>query len=145
MVGQRLGWVLSAGLLLWLFFEWGNTLAKDFRAFLWTVSLTLSVTPLLGIPMIPMEYPFLFVPLMVFLAILAERRPWLNRWGVPVILLVVFLAGPWLLTLSLLRTNSSAALTDVLFLFPPVVLVVGLNWMRWWFIHPVPTGLKTTP
>lgn len=145
LVGQRLGWILSAGLLLALFFEWGSSLAKDFRAFVWTTSLTLAVTPLLGIPMTPLEYPFLFVPLILFLSILAERRPWLKRWGVPGILLVVFLAGLWLLTFSLLRANSFPTLIDVLFLFPPVALGVGLIWMRWWYIHPVPTWLETTP
>jgi hypothetical protein len=145
LVGQRLGWILSAGLLLGLFFEWGSSLAKNFRAFVWTTSLTLAVTPLLGIPMTPLEYPFLFVPLILFLSILAERRPWLKRWGVPGILLVVFLAGLWLLTFSLLRANSFPTLIDVLFLFPPVALGVGLIWMRWWYIHPVPTGLETTP
>ena len=142
-VGLRLGWVLAAGLLLWLFFEWGNTLTKDFRAFLWTASLTLSVTPLLGIPMVPSEYLFLFVPLMLFLAILAERQPWLRRWGAAAIAQVVFLAGLWLLTLFLVRANVYVTLNVVLFLFLPVALVVGLTWMRWWFIHSVPTGLET--
>lgn len=145
LVGQRLGWILSAGLLLGLFFEWGSSLAKDIRAFVWTACLTLSVTPLLGIPMAPMEYPFLFVPLMLFLAILAERRPWLKLWGVPGILLVVFLAGLWLLAFGLTRAISYTALNDVLFLFPPVALAIGLIWMRWWYIHPVPTGLETNP
>jgi hypothetical protein len=90
------------------------------------------------------EYPFLFVPLILFLAILAERRPWLKRWGAAAILLVVFLAGLWLLTFSLVRANAYMALTDVLFLFLPVALMVGLIWMRWWFTHTVPTGLVTT-
>jgi hypothetical protein len=144
-VGLRLGWVLTASLLLVLFFEWGNTFTKDFRTFLWTASLTLSVTPLLGIPMSPREYPFLFIPLILFLTILAERRPWLKRWGMAGILLVVFLIGPWLLTFDLVRMNAFAALTDVLFLSLPVALVVGLYWMRWWFIHVVPSALETIP
>jgi len=144
-VGLRLGWVLAAGLLLVLFFEWGNTLGKDFRTFLWTACLTLSITPLLGIPMVPMEYSFLFIPLILFLAILAERRPWVKRWGVAGIVLVVILAGLWYLTFGLVKANAFVDLKDVLFLFFPVALVVGLAWMRWWFIHMVPTGPETTP
>ena len=141
-VGQRLSWILSAVLLLVLFFEWGNTLAKDFRAFLWMVSLTVSVTPLLGIPMVPKEYLILIVPLMLFLALLGERRPWLKRWGVPGIVLLI-LGGLWSLTFALVTANAYVTLFNILILVLPVLLVVGLYWMRWWFIHTIPTGLET--
>ena len=144
-VGQRLGWVLAAGLLFILFFAWRNSIPKDFRAFLWTASLTLSVTPLLGIPMLPMDYPFLFLPLILFLAILAERRPWLKQWGVVLFLLVVFLFGPWYLTVTLSRTGAYAALVNILILFLPVLLGLGLAWMRWWFLHSMPAGLESRP
>ena len=143
-VGQRLGWVLAGVLLLVLFFEWGNTLTKDFRAFLWMVSLTVSVTPLLGIPMVLKEYLFLFFPLMLFLALLGERRPWLERWGVPGIVMII-IGGLWLLTMDLVAANAYAVLADILILFLPALLVIGLYWMRWWFIHTVPSGLETPP
>jgi hypothetical protein len=142
-VGLRLGWVLAVGLLVVLFFEWRNVFHKDFRVLLWTACLTLSITPLLGIPMDSKDYPFLFIPLILFLAILADRKPWLKRWGMMAILLVVFLAGPWFLTASLARTNAYTALNTILFLLLPVLLVVGLAWMHWWFVHPMPSGLKT--
>lgn len=141
-VGQRLGWLLAVGLLIMLFFGWGNSLKKDFRAFLWTACLTVSVTPLLGIPMAPIDYPILFIPLILFLAILAERRPWVKRWGLDGILLLIFLAGSWFLTLSLVRTNAYATLTDALLLLPPVLLSLGLGWMRWWYLHAMPVGLE---
>jgi hypothetical protein len=143
--GQRLGWVLAASLLVVLFFEWRSCLKKDFHAFLWTVSLSLSVTPLLGIPILPKECPFLFIPLLFFMAILTERRPWLKRWGVAGMMLVFNLAGLWLLTLSLTRTKASAALADILLLLLPALLVIGLTWMRWWFLHTTPIGLETPP
>jgi hypothetical protein len=143
-VGQRFGWVLAAVLVLVLFFEWGNTLAKDFKALLWMVCLTLSVTPLLGIPMAPKEYLILIVPLMLFLALLGERRPWLKSWGVPGIVILI-LGGLWSLTLVLVKENAYATLASILILFLPVLLVIGLYWMRWWFIHTIPTGLETPP
>jgi hypothetical protein len=140
-VGQRLGWVLSGVLLLILFFQWGNTLAKDFRAFLWMACLTVSVTPLLGIPFFQKEYLFLFIPLILFLAVLAERRPWLKHWGAAVIAILI-LVSLWLMTLVLVAANAYTALADILILLLPILLVLGLYWMRWWFIHPVPTGLE---
>jgi hypothetical protein len=143
-VGQRLGWVLAAVMLLVLFFEWGNTLGKDFRAFLWMVCLTVSVTPLLGIPMAPKEYTILILPLMLFLALLGERRPWLGRWGVPGLVMLI-LAGLWILTFAFVTANAYVPLANFLILSLPVLLVFGLYWMRWWFIHPVPSGLETPP
>ena len=143
-VGQRLGWVLAGVMLLVLFIEWGNTLAKDFRAFLWMASLTVSVTPLLGIPMVPKEYPILIIPLILLLALLGERRPWLRRWGVPGIVILI-MGGLWFLTLTLVKANSYMALANILILCLPVLLVLGLYWMRWWFIHTVPSGLGAPP
>jgi hypothetical protein len=143
-VGQRLGWVLTAVLLLVLFFEWGNSFAKGFRAFLWMACLTVSVTPLLGIPMVPQDYLILILPLMMFLALLGERRPWLGRWGVPGIVLLI-VGGLWFLTFALVAANAYVALVNTLILCLPVLLVFGLYWMRWWFTHTVPTGLETPP
>ena len=144
-VGLRIGWLLAAVLLLGLFLEWGRTLKKDFRAFLWTACLTLSVTPLLGLPMAPREYSFLVLPLILFLAILLERRPWINRWCLGGIVLLVILAGTWWLTLAATQANLYATLGDVLILALPVILDIGLAWMRWWFIHPLPGRLESIP
>jgi hypothetical protein len=141
-VGPRLAWVLAGILLLILFFEWGNTLAKDFKAFLWMVSLTVSVTPLLGIPMFPNDYLILIVPLMLMLALLGERQPWLKRWGVPG-MVILLLAGLWYLAFALTSANAYVTLINIFILFLPVMLVLGLYWMRWWYIRTVPTGLET--
>ena len=140
--GQRLGWVLSACLVAVLFFEWGRCFKKDFRTILWTASLSLAVTPLLGIPMLPRECPFLFIPVLLLMAILAERRSWLKRWGVAIILLVFILAGAWLMTFDLTRANADPVLTNILLLLVPAILVIGLLWTRWWFLHSAPTGLE---
>jgi hypothetical protein len=139
-VGQRLGWVMAGGLLLMLFFFWGYTRKSGFRSLLWTACLTLSVTPLMGIPMVPADYPFLFLPLMLFLAILVDRRPWLKGWGAVGIVVLVILVGIWLLVLALVRLNAYTALNNTLILLLPVLLLFGLMWMRWWYIHNAPIG-----
>ena len=144
-VGPRLGWVLIGGLLLMLFIEWGAAFRNDFRPFLWAVGLTLAATPLLGIPMAPADFVVLFIPLMLFLSILAERWSRPGRWGVAGIVLIATLAGLWLLPLALVAANAHAALADVLILLLPVLLLFGLYWMRWWFIRLAPTGLETPP
>jgi hypothetical protein len=142
-VGLRLGWVLAGGLLLLLFVEWGAALRNDFRHFLWTVSLTLAAMPLLGIHTTIFNYVLLFVPLMVFLGILAEQRSKPERWGLAGFLLIVLFFGLWALTLALIDVHASAALSQILFFLLPGLLIPGLYWMRWRYTRPVRLGLET--
>jgi hypothetical protein len=60
-------------------------------------------------------------------------------------IVILILAGLWFLTLALVTANAYAPMGDILILILPVLLVFGLYWMRWWFIHTVPTGLGTPP
>ena len=144
-VGLRLGWLLAAVLLLLLFLEWGKTLKKDFRSLFWTACLTLSITPLLGIPMVPGEYLALFLPLLLFLSILAERRPWIKQSTVAETMLVALLLGSWALIIGLVKANAYRPLINGLMLLLPVLLVPGLYWMRWWYLHTAPTRLEPPP
>ena len=41
------------------------------------------------------------------------------------------------------RLLEISALNDTLILLLPVLLVIGLIWIRWWFIHTVPIGMAT--
>jgi hypothetical protein len=140
-VGRRIGWVLTIVLSLVLFFEWGTTVTKDFRALLWTTCLTLSITPLLGIPMDVRDFPYLFIPLVLFLSILSERWPGVKRWKVAGIMLLVVLVGLWFLVFNLLNANAYATMQQTLTLLLPFLLSLGLIWMRWWFFLRVPVGM----
>jgi hypothetical protein len=144
-VGPRLGWALTGLLSVVLFIEWRDVRHKDFRHFLWTSSMTLAVTPLMGIPVIPQTYALLFFPLILFLSILAERWPRYGRWGLAGLALIIIILGFWLIAAGLFLAGSYAALFDVLALVFPVLLVVGLYWMRWWAVRPPRTWSDTLP
>jgi hypothetical protein len=144
-VGPRLGWALTGLLLIVLFVEWRGVRRKDFRHLLWTASLTLAATPLLGIPVIPQDYVLLFFPLVLFLSILTERWSPPGRWGVAGFVLLANFFGIWLITASLFITGAYAALTGVLSLVFPALLVLGLYWMRWWAVHPPRTWSESLP
>jgi len=144
-VGPRLGWALTGLLLVVLFVEWRDIRRKDFRHLLWTASLTMAGTPLLGIPVIPQDYVLLFFPLVLFLSILAERWSRPGRWGVAGFVLLAIFFGFWLITASLFLAGDSAALTGVLALVFPVLLVLGLYWMRWWAVRLPRTWSDSLP
>ena len=135
-IGTNLGWLISAGLLFLLFFEWSLSIRKDSRRFLWTISLTLACTPLLGIPLAPKELVILFFPLIFFGSILAERWPRFLGMGAAAFTLLVTFAGLWLLASGL--RPASLAQTEMLTFVLPILLIIGLYWMRWWIARPAP-------
>jgi hypothetical protein len=132
-------------LLVMLFIEWRNVRNKEFQHIFWTSSLTLAVTPLLGIPVVPQDEVVLFLPLILFLAILDKRWPRPGRWGAPGIALLIVFPGFWLLTAGLSWTGVSTVLNDVLMVLLPILLVIGLYWMRWWAVRPPRTWSDTLP
>jgi hypothetical protein len=144
-VGPRFGWLLTGVLLVILFIESRNVRHKDFRHFLWTSSIILAITPLIGFPVIPQSYTLLFFPLILFLSILAERWSRPGRWGVAAFVLIAILLGFWGITAGLFLVGSYAALSQVLALLFPFLLVVGLYWMRWWAVRPPRTWSDSLP
>ena len=144
-VGPRLAWALTGLLLVILFVEWRGVRHKDFRHFLWTASLTLAVTPLLGIPVIPQDFVLLFFPLVFFLSILAERWSSPGRWGVAGFGLLAIFFGFWSIAASLVLSGATTGLTGALALVFPVLLVLGLYWMRWWAVRPPRTWSDRLP
>ena len=142
-IGDKLGWALTAILVVALFLEWRAVRRKDFRHFLWTAGLTLTATPLLGISTHPGLYAALFFPLTLFLAIVAERWSRPRHWGLAGVLLVLIFMGSWALVCYLTWLNSLAPLRAVLIFALPLLLLVGLYWIRWWALRPPRTWLET--
>jgi hypothetical protein len=144
-VGPRLGLALTGLLLVVLYVEWRDLRRKDLRHLLWTASLTLAVTPLLGISVTPQDYVLLFFPLVLFLSILTERWSRPGRWGVAGFVLLVIFFGFWIITAGLFLAGNFATLTAVLTLIFPALLVLGLYWMRWWAVRPPRTWSDSLP
>lgn len=141
-VGARLGWALTAFLAAILFLEWRAVRGRDFRHFLWTVSLTLAVSPLLGIPMPLDGVVFLLLPLTVLFSLLNERWSRPRGWGVSGWILSILLAGGWAAYLVVGWLGSYRALSAAVFLGLPLFLLIGLYWVRWWAVRPFRTWLE---
>lgn len=131
-VGPRLGWALTAFLLVILFVEWRDVCRRDSRHVLWTACLTFAVTPLLGFPVPLNDFSALALPLFLVLAILDERWPGRRLRGPAGIVLVAALIASW-----------GLALAAGLALLLPILLVVGLYWMKWWAVSPPRTALES--
>ncbi len=141
-IGARLGWALTAFLAVILFLEWRAVRGRDSRHFLWTVSLTLVVSPLLGIPMPPDYAVFLLLPLTVWFSLLNERWSRPRGWGAGGWMLLFLLAGGWAAYLGLGWIGAYRPLLAAVFLWLPLFLLVGLYWVRWWAVRPFRTWME---
>jgi len=133
-LGTALGWVLGGILALVLLLEWWLVKRRDFRWFLWTACLTLAATPWLGIPTRAQNFAPLLPSLVLLAAVLQERWEKIGRWATPAILVVLF-AWEWGLMRQVLYDPQPTTVLSLIFPLP-LILLVGLFWVRWWAIRP---------
>jgi Glycosyltransferase family 87 len=133
-LGKQLAWVLSGVLVVVLVIEWWRALRKDFRWFLWTVCLTIVISQWIGIPTTPSNFSGLIFPLILVCAALAVRWPRGGQWAALIITGLVFI---WEWALFYLNITGPEPKMQLNLLIPlPLILLVGLYWVRWWAIKP---------
>jgi hypothetical protein len=98
--------------------------------FLWTACLTLVITNLIGIRTATANYVALFPALILILSILD------NRWGrngriIILVSLPLLFFGLWWLFISTLTISDQPIQHPILFFPLPVLLLIGLYWIRW--------------
>lgn len=113
-----------------LFLEWLGSVDSQFRRVVWTVCLSLAVTPLMGFAIFPSNHVVLLPSLILIIMLVWER--WIRQriWFTLLILLTAFLVPFWLYT----RVLAGAPLiySEALRILPPIATIIGLYWMRWW-------------
>jgi hypothetical protein len=133
-LGKQLGWVISGVSSLLLILEWWLALRKDFRWFLWTACLTMVFSQWIGIPTIPGNFIGLLLPLILISAMLTERWPREGQWVAISMLLILFI---WEWALFYIDLTSTQPKMQLNLIFPlPLVLLIGLYWVRWWAVKP---------
>jgi len=124
-----LGTIIAALLLLLVFIEWLGAARENFRRVLWTASLSLAATPLLGFAVFPSNHVVLILPLVFVLLLVWER--W-NRRRALASALVLFIAFAVPFGLYLASVNINARIYfELLAILPPLAAILGLYWMRW--------------
>ena len=142
------GAIISVALSVVVFIEWIVPLASippfreasgigstqsHFRRIVWTASLSLAATPLIGFAIFPSNHVVLILPLILILTLVWER--W-TRHRVLACLLLLSLAL-WIPYGIYFRAIIFAdrLYSDLLSILPPVATILGLYWMRWWVFH----------
>jgi hypothetical protein len=123
--------ILYATFGIYLLIEWFLTLGKDDNRFLWTSMLTIIITNIVGFHSGAINF-VLFIPVIFFiLSSLKQKlksRGSILVWGI----LIVLFAGTWGLYFI-----SSNPMQEKAFLYLPIpfFLLLGLWWIRWWYIR----------
>ncbi len=126
-VGLRLAQGLTLAVALMLIAEWRAVRGKDLRWLLWTASLTIAATPLLGMPFAPASLVLSLPVLLLLLSIMEQRWGAFGRWSAVALFTAVFF-GLW----AAFRDNIGS----VFVLFFPAGLIFLLYWVRWWAVRP---------
>lgn len=132
--GEGLFLLVISILLLVLVLEWFNALrGRDFRRVAWAYALSFAIAPLIGFPV-----TFANLAPLVFSSVFVLPFAW-ERWKkypylVLSAILLLFFALPLALQLS---PFSNSSLADGLtLLLPPLLLIIGLYWIRWYVFRP---------
>jgi len=119
--------VALGGILL---LEWIGSIQANFRRIVWTASLTLAATPLVGFAIFRSNHVVLLPALILITMLVWERWTRQRVWFVLLILLVAILVPYGLYFRTI--TNYNRFTLDLLTILPPIGTIVGLYWMRWW-------------
>jgi hypothetical protein len=134
-----MGAIVSLILGVLLFLEWLGSVHAHFRRIVWTASLSLAATPLIGFAIFPSNHVVVILPLVLILSLVWER--WTrSRVLVSILILSLALLVPIGMYLQSVYVYSPLYL-DLLSVLPPIASVIGLYWMRWWVIHSPRTWL----
>lgn len=140
-VGIQIGWVLTVVAVTLLIVEGYALWGKDLRRLVWSVFLSFILLPLIGIH-VDIEGYYLMLP-----AICLVLSVWHQRWGrlapwLMGIFLLLLSVGVWALVLDLARRSISPDVDARLVLFCPLLVLMGMIWVRWYAIRPAKLPLE---
>lgn len=121
--------IIALALGVIVFIEWIGAFRSNFRRIVWTASLSLAVTPLLGFAVFPSNYAVLILPFVLVLALIWER--WRRRRVlISVLVLGIALIIPYIFY-GMQMSAPQRLYSDLMTLLPPIIAVIALYWMRW--------------
>lgn len=128
-----IGAIIALTLGVIVFLEWLGSVRAHFRRVVWTASLSLAATPLIGFAIFPSNHVVLILPVILILTLVWER--WTRRRVVmSILILSLALLIPYVLYIRSVL-EYSPLYVDLLSIFPPIAAIIGLYWMRWWVIR----------
>jgi hypothetical protein len=131
--GDVLSWGLTGFLVIVLGIEWNESRGADFNRVVWVACLTIASTPLLGFRSELGHLVSLLFPLTIIL--LAIRQRWKTTGTILALVLGAIVVGlPWVIYTGWISFPGDTG-QYFLYLFLPILTLMGLYWVRWWMIR----------
>lgn len=127
-------WIVIGVLVIILGYEWSLASTSDFKRFYWVASLTLSITPFLGLRTEMQNLAILIIPLALVIAVICDRWKRIGNF-LTLMLLILLLLVPWV-GYVIFPSILGGRMQLLLFTFLPLFTIISLYWIRWWAIHP---------
>ncbi|PKO05578.1 MAG: hypothetical protein CVU41_10925 [Chloroflexi bacterium HGW-Chloroflexi-3] len=135
-IGRQFGIILSVLSALILLVEWVNGKYSRGEKFIWITSLTLVMGQWLNIQTDPGNFLIMF-PAVIFIIRIIEDR-WRNsgQWATLIFLGILFFV-PWIIFVRTIDFGYQPLQNPIMFFPVPLILTIGLYWVRWWVKNPV--------
>jgi hypothetical protein len=142
--GEKLGWIITGGSIILLIFEWNRSHRPvEFRHFIWTICLTIILTPVMGIPISISDLVLLFISFTFILYTIEKRWVGKRKSHLSDILFILSFLVSWIFIAYLLSISAAKTLIEISILLVPTLMLIALYWFRRFVIHPPVTWLET--
>jgi len=134
-VGVQIGWGIVILTFIVLIAEWWLVRGKGQKRLIWVLALSFIFAIWIGIEA-NIDNVF-----MLLLSLTAIFMAWNRRWGrhgqIFILLLIsLLLPGLWWAFTIFQRQGISGDMNPVLMIGFPFLTLIGLYWVRWWFLRP---------
>lgn len=124
-----LNYIVHISLVIYMLLEWFGAFGKKQRIFIWKVLLTLAIVYLINLWSKP-EYLYLLVPGLFFILRFLNERWRIIGKIIGWLLITLILVGYWLIFKQ--KGDWFSVEPSAILLLLPFVVLIGLQWVRWW-------------
>ena len=133
-VGLQIGWGIIILASTALLVEWWLALGKQPKQLLWTTAFTWVIAIWIGVETNIDNVVFLLLSLTVIFS------AWSRRWGKSgqifnFGMMALLFPGLWWAYIFYLQNGINENLNPILMIGFPLMVLVGLYWVRWWFLQ----------
>ncbi|MBW6472747.1 MAG: DUF2029 domain-containing protein [Anaerolineaceae bacterium] len=135
-IGRQLGIILSVLSILILLIEWVNGRYSREEKFIWVTSITLVMGQWLNIQTDPGNFLIMFPAIILIFRIIEDRWKNSGQWIILLFLGILFFI-PWIIFARTIDFGYQPLQNPIMFFPVPLILIIGLFWVRWWVKNPV--------
>ena len=135
-IGRQLGIILSVLSILILLIEWVNGRYSREEKFIWVISITLVMGQWLNIQTDPGNFLIMFPAIILIFRIIEDRWRNYGQW-INLLLLGILFFIPWIIFVRTIDFGYQPLQNPIMFFPVPLMLIIGLFWVRWWVKNPV--------